>query len=55
MCAEEKKEERNEDKGLRFVESLNSPQVAEESISGYDSYRSCASMEIKHRLELQGI
>lgn len=31
MCAEKKKEYRNEDKGLRFVETLNSPKVAEES------------------------
>lgn len=39
MCAEEKKEERNEDKGLRFVESLNSPKVAEESVSGWEHTR----------------
>lgn len=31
MCAEKKREYRNEDKGLRFVENLNSPKVAEES------------------------
>lgn len=31
MCAEKKKEYRNEDKGLRFVENLISPKVAEES------------------------